>query len=296
MKLKTIGFLALGVFLSDPLFIAYKNYYWSMPDIYNRYGHDSYAIVTGATDGIGKGFCEALAQKGINIVLVSRTQEKLDKVANELSKKYGVKCVTHAIDLSKAKAEEYAALKLKTDALEVSMLINNAGCVCYKKTKELSFDEIQDTINLNSGSVMHLLNMYLPVFEKRKGRSAVINLSSFLAVRPAPLISLYSGTKAFNHYISQGLSEEYRDSVDIMSFQPATIITNATPNEKPSWRSCTVEQSVKGALTDLGRRNLSHGHWNHELMAWAVRWAPEKVRMRLMAQGMDQIIKQRLQK
>ncbi|OMJ94071.1 hypothetical protein SteCoe_2843 [Stentor coeruleus] len=296
MKLETIGFIALGAFLSDPLFIAYKTYYWSMPDIYNRYGHGSYALVTGATDGIGKGFCEALAEKGINIILVSRTQEKLDKVANELSKKYGVSCVTHAIDLSKAKAEEYAALKKKTDSLDMSMLINNAGVVCYKKTKELTFDEIQDTINLNSGSVMHLLNMYLPVLEQRKGRSAVINLSSFLAVRPSPLISLYSGTKAFNHYVSQGLSEEYRDSIDVMSYQPATIITNATPNEKPSWRSCTVEESVRGALIDLGRRNLTHGHWNHELMAWAVRWVPEKIRIRLMAQGIDKIIKQRFPK
>lgn len=296
MRLRAIGLLAFGIFTYDPMYIAYKNLLCEVPDIKNIYGSGSYAIITGATDGIGKGFCEALAEKGMNIILISRTQEKLDRVAKEISEKYGIKCVTHAMDLSKASDHDYIELKKKTDVLDVSMLINNVGKVSYSRTKELKYNEIEEIINLNSVSMMHLLRMYLPTFERRRVRSAVINLSSFLAVRPMPIVSLYSGTKAFNHYLTEGLSEEYGDCIDILSFQPATVITNSTLNEKPSWRSCTVQQSVRGALLDLGRRRTTHGHWNHELLAWAIGWVPERIRLKYMIHSIDQTIKIRLQK
>ena len=83
MKLKYIGALAITAFLYDPAYIAYKTFYAQMPDL-NKYGEETYALITGATDGIGKGFCEEFASRGVNIILVSRNQEKLDAVSKEL--------------------------------------------------------------------------------------------------------------------------------------------------------------------------------------------------------------------
>ena len=293
MSLKYIGTFAIGAFLYDPLFLIYRNYVYKMPDFPSTYGENSYALITGATDGIGKGFCEALASKGLNIVLVSRNPEKLSKVADELSQKYKISTITHAIVLSNPSEEDFLALKQKTDKIDVSILINNAGAVSYKTTKELSYKDINTLLMLNAGSVMHLLSRYLPDLNKRNHRSAVINLSSFTAVRPFPYISLYSATKAFDHYVTEGLSYEYKDNIDVLSFQPATVITNATPNEKPSWSSCTVKDCVESALIDLGKRRTSHGCYNHELLAWAVRWVPETIRLHMFGRIIPGVIKRR---
>ena len=292
MKLKYIGALAITAFLYDPAYIAYKTFYAQMPDL-NKYGEETYALITGATDGIGKGFCEEFASRGVNIILVSRNQEKLDAVSKELRDKYSILTITHAIDLSKATKSDFESLKRKTDDVDVGILINNAGYVDYKTMKQLTYEEIESTLALNSGSLLHLLNMYLPVLEKRKKRSAVINLSSSLAIKPCPYVSLYSGTKGLNHYVTEGLSEEYKDSIDVLSFQPATVLTNATLNEKESWRTSTVKESVRGALLDLGRRNFTHGSANHELLAWGIKWLPTSIRLYLFGKIIRKTIKSR---
>jgi 17beta-estradiol 17-dehydrogenase / very-long-chain 3-oxoacyl-CoA reductase len=293
MFLKSLGVIGLGTLFYDPLFLVYKKFNYTTPDLQKNYGAGSYALVTGATDGIGKEFCEQLASQGMNIVLVSRSEEKLTQVSKELSEKYNIKTVTHAIDLSSATESDYQSLKQKTKGLDISTLINNAGVVSYKTTKELDYKEIQSIVTLNSISVAHLLNIYLPQLEKRKPRSAIINLSSFTSVRPVPYLSIYSASKAFDYYVSEGLSEEYKDTIDVLSFLPATVITKATPNQKPSFYACSPQVSVHSALKDLGRRRITHGYYVHELMAWVLKWTPESLRLRITGAVMPKVIKSR---
>ena len=293
MVFRFIGGVTFLTMMYDPAKIWFRETYKPSPDLKIKYGIGSYALVTGATDGIGKAFCEALAQKGINIILVSRNQKRLDRVATEIAEKHGVKTVTHSIDLSKATESDFAALKQKTAGLDVSMLINNAGEVSYKLTKELNYSDIERITQLNSVSVLHLIDMYLADLHQRRPRSAVINHSSFLAVRPVPYMSVYSATKAFNHYLTEGLSEEYRETIDFLSFQPATIITKAVPNESPSWFTASAEESVNRALSDLGARRTSHGAYNHEFMAWVLRWTPEAIRIRVLARVIPKVIEKR---
>lgn len=277
--IKNIFFISVGAYCTyDIWYEAYKKYYVPLPHFISRYGPGSYVIITGATEGIGKGFAEILASKGMNLVLVSRNQAKLQTLASGLEGKYKVKTIIHAMDLSMAGENEYLDLKKKTDRVDVSMLINNAGMVSFKTTEEFTHAEIEKMVTLNSVSVIHMLNMYLPQLKSRAYRSAIINMSSHLAVRPMPHLVLYSSTKAMNHYLSVGLSEEYRDSIDVLSFQPSTISTRAA-NFDSSWRSVTVEDAVTGALKDLGVRRTTHGTMKHQLFASLVQILPESVRL-----------------
>lgn len=276
---KNLCLLSLGAYCTyDIWYEIYKKYYVPLPNFISVYGPGSYVIVTGATEGIGKGFAEVLASKGMNLVLVSRTQYKLEVLAEELTEKYKVKTITHAIDLSNASEKDYKELKKKTDKVDVSMLINNAGIISLKTIENLNRSEIEKIVTLNSLSVIYMLNMYLPQLKNRGYRSAIINMSSHLAVRPMPHVVLYSSTKAFNHYLSVGLSEEYRDSIDILSFQPSTISTKGA-NFDSSWRSVTVEESVTGALKDLGVRKTTHGTIKHQLFASFIQFLPEQIRL-----------------
>ena len=287
--------LGVGTYLTyDMGYEVYKKFAVRLPNFHSVYGHGSYALITGATEGIGKGFAEILASRGMNLVLVSRSSFKLQTLADELEEKYKVKTLIHAIDLSTAKEKEYKDLKKKTDAVDVSILINNAGQVSYKKTADFSYGEIEKLVNLNSVSVLHLLNMYLPHLQNRGYRSAIINLSSSLAVRPMPYLTLYSSTKAFDHYLSIGLSEEYKDSIDILSFQPATVTTRGTKFDS-SWRSETVEDSVTGALKDLGVRRTTHGTLKHQFFATLIKTVPEFLRLNKGYEFLEKIGKSRLE-
>lgn len=291
---KSLFWLSAASYVTyDIWYEVYKKFWVNLPNFASVYGHGSYAIITGATEGIGKGFAEVLASRGMNLVLVSRSSFKLQTLADELEDKYKIKTLIHAIDLSTAKEKDYKDLKKKTDAVDVSMLINNAGQVSYKKTTDFSFGEIEKLVTLNSVSVIHLLNIYLPHLQSRGYRSAIINLSSLLAVKPMPYLTLYSSTKAFDHYLSIGLSEEYKDSIDILSFQPSTVTTRGT-NFDSSWRSETVQNSVTGALKDLGVRKTTHGTIKHQLFASLLQILPESIRLNKGYETLEKIGKSRL--
>jgi 17beta-estradiol 17-dehydrogenase / very-long-chain 3-oxoacyl-CoA reductase len=293
MILKGIGLLGLGVFFSRPAFLLYKNFFYTLPDFQGKYGKGSYALVTGATDGIGKGFSEVLASKGINIILVSRDQTRLDKAAKELNDKYGVKTVTYAIDLSKASEAQYEELKKKTSGLDISILINNAGVVVYDLVDELKYNQINEIVTLNCSSIVQLLNIYLPQLEKRSSRSAVINTSSFSGFKPMPYMTLYSSTKTFASFLARGLGKQYEHKIDFLSYQPGTVITKAVPGQKPAAKACTIEQSVNDALKDLGKRAITHGYYNHEFIVWVFTWLPEWYRLKFFADYMPKLIKER---
>ena len=161
----------------------------------------SWAIVTGATDGIGKGYAKEFARKKINVILVSRTQSKLEEVAKELESKYKVETKIVAVDFSKPDevAKGYAAIQSLVDQLEVGILVNNVG-VSYPYAMylhEMDDELVQSIISVNIDPLTRLTKMVIPGMVKRK-RGAIVNIGSGAAsVIPSdPLYSVYAGTKA----------------------------------------------------------------------------------------------------
>eukprot|EP00536_Pseudo-nitzschia_multiseries_P003990 jgi/Psemu1/64411/estExt_Genemark1.C_640017 len=177
---------------------------------FKKYG--KWAVITGATDGIGKAYAFAFAKKGMSILLISRTESKLQDVKKEIeAKNYGVEVSYLVCDYSKFdKAAQEKVAKVVKD-LEVGVLVNNVG-VSYRYPMffhELSDSEVQDLMTMNIDSTVWMTRMVIPgMLERKKG--AIVNISSASAMYDLPLLAEYSGSKSFIEKFSRALNAEYK--------------------------------------------------------------------------------------
>lgn len=208
------GFAAVGT-----LFVAYKvgKALVAFYKMFLRPGKNlkklgQWCVITGATDGIGKAYAMSLAKKGINIVLISRTESKLHDVVKEIADNgYGVDTKIVVCDYSRfdqqARATVYKAIK----DLEVGILVNNVG-ISYRYPMyfhELDDDSVNQLIEMNINSTVWMTRMVLPGM-LRRNRGAIVNLSSGSAMYNMPLLAEYSGSKSFLEKFSRALNEEYK--------------------------------------------------------------------------------------
>ncbi|XP_033117960.1 very-long-chain 3-oxoacyl-CoA reductase-like [Anneissia japonica] len=165
-----------------------------------------WAVVTGATDGIGKAYAEQLAKLGLNIVLISRTLSKLQATASEIESRYKVKTRVIAVDFCLG-PEIYSDIEEKLADLEIGVLVNNVG-MAYDFPKyfleiENAKKTIVDILNCNCLSMAMMTQICLPQMQQRR-KGAVINISSASGLTPCPLLTVYSATKVlfqFHSYI-----------------------------------------------------------------------------------------------
>ena len=166
--------------------------------------------IQGCTDGIGKAFCEELAKKGVPLLLISRTESKLEALASELEDKTEVKYL--AVDFSNATKAKWAEVQKTIEALDVGMLFNNVG-VSYPHAQylhELDDETVRQLITVNVDCTTKMTKFVLPGMVSRRG-GAIINIGSGAAtVLPSdPLYSVYAGTKGYVDQFSKSLSVEY---------------------------------------------------------------------------------------
>lgn len=287
---KLFGFGCFAYYSYDLFYDVYKYSFIKPPNHLNTYGNDSYVLVTGASEGIGKEFAENLASQGFNIILLSRNVDKLNLIAEDLSNRLKVKTLVYPLDLAKANESDFKTLAEATAELDVSVLINNAGMVKYKQNNEMCYEEIDEIMNLNGLAATRLIHYFLPRLAKRENKSAIINVSSVIAVKPCPVLCLYSSTKAFTHYFTVGLSENYKNKVDIMSFMPANVETNMAISET-SPLLITPQLAVQECLKDLGYKIVSHGYWKHTLVAYITDLLPQRIRLSAFSYFLNEDIK-----
>lgn len=229
-----------------------------------RYGAGSWAVITGATDGLGKEFAMQLAQLKFNIVLVSRTQEKLTKVAEEIKTKYGVRVHTIACDFSKCHEPGFFDLiEKETKDLDVSILVNNVGIDSIERFDELSPEYIQKTIVINCWAGTFMTRTLVKRMATRR-RAAVLNLSSMIGLYPGHHYNIYSASKAFTDMLSRCLAREYRN-VDFISICPSEVSTAMTGNKPTDIWTIMPSDCVSWSLNDLAKGYIqSEGHWRHK--------------------------------
>lgn len=156
-----------------------------------------FLVVTGATDGIGKSYAKQLAQQGLNIVLISRTQSKLDKVAAEIENEYKVKTKTVAVDFSGG-SEIYEKIGKEIKGISIGILVNNVA-VCYEYPEfflqvedgDKLFDQI---LRCNVASVVNMTKLVLPIMLTDQ-RGIIVNIASISGKIPQPLLTVYSASK-----------------------------------------------------------------------------------------------------
>lgn len=247
-------------------FIA-KDFQWFKTDS----NQQIWALITGSTDGIGLCYAKEMAKLGYNLILISRNEFKLNKTKEEIKEKH-INCeiITIALDFTRIDIYEEIERKLK-NLDEIHVLINNVG-TAYPNSCPEFFTQIPETmnfincsINVNIFSCIRLINMILPKMEV-KGRGVIINISSFTALFPIPLLSLYSATKVFIDHFSQSLHYEYKDKgIIIQSVLPFYVSTNMTKNISTNFMIPSPQKFTESALKTIGIEKRTFGFITHKI-------------------------------
>jgi uncharacterized protein len=168
-----------------------------------------WALVTGASAGIGKALAEQLAAGGANLILTARRKERLDELAQALAAQYQIRTEVCVADLVEPRGPEEIFSFTRDRGIEVQLLVNNAGFGAYGEFVRTELNRLLQMVQVNCGAVVHLTRLYLPAMLQR-GSGDVLILASTASFQAVPYISTYAATKAFDLLFAEGLAEELR--------------------------------------------------------------------------------------
>jgi len=266
--------LGLAVLLRWTSVIITKFYIYFLRPAKNIKKYGKWAIVTGCTDGIGKAITEEFAVKGINIVLISRSQGKLDEQARSLEATYKIQTKTVAVDFSQPSTTIFEPVKAAIQDLDVGILVNNVGG-SYDHADyylNLSKEKIESLIRLNIYSVTEMTYLVLPGMVARK-RGAIINVGSVSSLVSEPLYAVYTGTKAFINNFSVALHYEYKSQgVHIQCQLPAFVTTKLSKLRSTSFFIVTPLCYAKAFVSKIGYEPIITSYWSHELQIGLATW------------------------
>lgn len=185
-----------------------------------------YTLITGASRGIGEAMAEYCAIKGFNLILIARSEDKLNEVAERLSKKYKIDARVIPADLFNLDAAAKIYHRCKEDNLDVNMLINNAGIGLYGKFEELSLTEQLRLLQLNQAAMVSMIHVFMPMLKDQQG-AHVLNVASTACYQPIPYMSVYAATQSFIQSFSLALREELKGQhVNISCLCPGPTATD----------------------------------------------------------------------
>lgn len=262
------------------IMFIYKSCFRKRLNLTQRYGENTWVVVTGSTDGIGRGICEEFAKEGFNIILVGRNIEKLEKVAKEIEKEFNKNIKTFCVQFDfdkKTNLEDYklvfATLQEKFD---ISILVNNVGVGEVGKFAMASEEYINRVINVNIIPQTFLTKIFCEKMSKRSHRSAIIDISSSSRRDPQPGKAIYAAAKTYNFYLSRALADEFESqnidfSVCTPGFVSTPMLKNALQSQKmKEIKSFTLRPNevAQKILDGLGQDKENFGHWNHNIQTF----------------------------
>jgi uncharacterized protein len=280
----TGGLVAAAVFalVARELWRAHERFQPRQLSLRERYG--DWALITGASSGIGAEFARALARDGVSLVLAARRADKLEQLAHELRENSGVRVRCVACDLA-ADGGVRTLLEAVAD-LELAILINNAGVGYVGRFHEQDPARLAAMVQLNCAAPVALTAALLPKLVARK-RGAVIFTGSVSGSQPLPLHALYSATKAFDNFLGESLWGELQGTgVDVLSLLPGSTVTEfaAAADELPH-EGASAADVVADALAALGHQpSVINGWFNWARANAGMRLLPRSV-LALMAKG-----------
>jgi hypothetical protein len=171
--------------------------------------HGKWALVTGASAGIGVALATQLAAGGTHLVLTARRRDRLEELSRQLKEAHGIQTEIFVADLSRPDAPEKIHAFTRQKGIAIDLLINNAGFGQYGELAEVEPQRLLDMVQVNCTAVVHLTRLYLPDMIARR-RGDVLILASTAAFQAVPYISTYAATKAFDLYFAEGLAEEMK--------------------------------------------------------------------------------------
>jgi short-subunit dehydrogenase len=220
-----------------------------------KYG--SWAIITGASDGLGKQFAIQLAKIGFNIVIIARRKNLLDDLSNKLTTSYKVDCISIDLDLSNEDA--VAELYEKTSHLDIGLIVAAAGFGTSTNLIEADIKVEKQLINLNCRSLMEMAHIYGKKFSAQK-KGGMILISSLLGFHGAFGTANYAASKAYVQAFGEAIYFELRrDNVDVLTVAPGPINTGFAAAAGMKFNMTLQPQDVaKQSIKCLGRKITLH--------------------------------------
>ena len=187
-------------------------------------------LITGASSGIGEALAMKFAEDGYNLVVVARSEDKLQALARQLESKTAGRVWVEAADLSHRGSAKKLAATIDKQGIEVDVLVNCAGVLEHGRFVDLGSSTQQNMIDLNVSGLTSMLNHFLPPMVTR-GKGRVLNVASIAAFQPVPSLAAYAATKAYVLSLTESLVEELSGTgVSITALCPGVTATNMYAN------------------------------------------------------------------
>lgn len=242
----------------------------------------STVLITGASGGLGEAFAEQLAKRGSNLVLVGRSEHKLQALAERLERQSNINATVLTADLASSEEVDQLISDLKTRHIDVDLLINNAGFGLFQRFLETPLDRQMEEIDVNVRAVVSLTHALAPAMVSRK-KGGVINISSSAGFQPLAGANVYAASKSFVLLFSEALAQELvTTGVRVLAVCPGPIATGFFADKKPDLTrnqmdnpKAIVEETLRAF--DRGKRVLVPGKLSVRLGAFSQRLFPRAI-------------------
>jgi short-subunit dehydrogenase len=240
-----------------------------------------WALITGASAGIGTALARELAAGGTNLVLTARRRDRLVGLASELSAKHNIRTLVCVADLAQPLGPHQIFSFTEEKGVAIDLLANNAGFGAYGEFQKIALERLVEMAQVNVTAVVHLTHLFLPGMVAR-GNGDILIVASTAAFQPVPYISMYAATKAFDLLFAEGLAEEVRQyGVRVCALCPGPTETEffEVAGQRMSKRlsSETAEKVAHVGLAGLaaGKSSVISG-WKNWMGAHSVRLIPRR--------------------
>lgn len=253
-----------------------------------RYG--PWALVTGASAGIGAEFARQLAEMGLNLVLVARRKNRLEELSAQLEVRWRVQVKTIAADLSQP--DFSAPILSETESIDVGLLVNNAGFGIAGKFLEHELKRELALLDVNCRAPLLLAHLFGRQMAQRK-KGGIIFVSSVSGFIATPYESSYAASKVYELFLAESLGYELKkDGVDVLALCPGS--TDTEFHEVSGSRAVAamaVEPVVELALKKLGKKPIAIPGWHNRLLVSLLKFTPRRLSTFIGGRVMEKLVR-----
>jgi uncharacterized protein len=255
------------------------------------------ALITGASSGIGLELARRVARDRVDLILVARSAEKLEEIAQNLGQQHGVRADVIVSDLSQPESPKNVFTEVGRRGLAVDYLVNNAGFGLSGRFVELPLDRQLEMIRVNIEAVTHMTRLFLPAMIER-GSGRILNVASTAAFQPGPLMAVYYASKAYVLSFSEAIAEEVaQQGISVTALCAGSTDTNfsrvANPQTTRTSRN-PIRLRVED-VADYGYRAMLAGQrvaipgFIHKILAIGNRFVPRIVSTKLTRKAQEKL-------